>query len=492
MTEPNPNIEPQEAAPRASETAASAGAMEHQIEHQPEPSASKEPLPEDAPLQIEFPPKESAIAPRRAARPGRGRVLIVSYYFPPIGLGHVLRIARLAKHLTEFGWEPTVLTVNDVGYFVQDFSLLEEVLESGVQVERTKTMDPVRLLGNKRMKKVPVERYRGFLRGVSHTFLQPDNKIGWKRYALQRAIELMEERPFDLVLATAPPFTDFMIGRELQKRYGLPLVVDYQETWLDNPQQFYATPIHRSYAAGLEEEILKNADACVVVTRRIKERLIARYPFLTHDSVHIIPGGYDIKEFQNARRHTVRPQEKMRITYCGAFDARHTPKYFFQALAKIFAQHPQTRGEIEAVFVGVLPEVFRKMATNIGVASALVSTGYVEHQNVPGLLLSSHLLWLANYHTASVPGKVYEYMGSGRPILALTEKGALTQTLAVYGAATVVPPTDPQAIAEALLDSYHQWKSGTLPEGRREAAEEYDQRKLAERLARVLAYSVRI
>jgi glycosyltransferase involved in cell wall biosynthesis len=456
---------------------------------QPETAA----LPNAEALELEFTPQETVATPRRPHRSGRGRVLIVSYYFPPIGLSNVLRIARLAKHLTEFGWDPTVLTVNDVGYFVQDFSLLEEVLESGVQVERTQTMDPVRLLGNKRMKKVPVERYRGFLRGVSHTFLQPDNKIGWKRYALQRAVELMEEHPFDAVFATAPPFTDFMIGRELQKRYGLPLVVDYQDTWLDNPHQFYATPIHRSYAAGLEEDILKNADACVVVNRRIKERLIARYPFLTHDLVHIIPGGYDAKEFQNARRHLAgHTQEKMRITYCGAFDSRHTPKYFFQALSKIFAEQPQTRGEIEVMFVGTLPAVFRKMATNIGVASALVSTGYVEHRNVPGLLLSSHLLWLANYHTASVPGKVYEYMGSGRPILALTEKGALTQTLAPYGAATVVPPTDPQAIAEALLASYQQWKSGTLPEGKRQAAEDYDQRKLAERLARVLAYSVRI
>lgn len=452
-------------------------------------------MPDAQALELEFVPQETPAIPRRPHRSGgRGRVLIISYYFPPIGLSNVLRIARLAKHLTEFGWDPTVLTVNDVGYFAQDFSLLEEVLERGVQVERTQTMDPVRLLGNKRMKKVPVERYRGFLRGVSHTFLQPDNKIGWKRYALQRAVELMEEHPFDVVLATAPPFTDFMIGRELQKRYGLPLVVDYQDTWLDNPRQFYATPIHRSYAAGLEEDILKNADACVVVNRRIKERLIARYPFLTHDSVHIIPGGYDAKEFQNARRHLASspPPEKMRITYCGAFDSRHTPKYFFQALSTIFAQQPQTRGEIEVMFVGTLPAVFRKMATNIGVASALVATGYVEHRNVPGLLLSSHLLWLANYHTASVPGKVYEYMGSGRPILALTEKGVLTQTLASYRAATVVPPTDSQAIAEALLASYHQWKSGTLPEGNRQAAEDYDQRKLAERLARVLAYSVKI
>jgi len=213
-TEPTQNLHPIQTA--------QADASQARAEERAQPEATA--LPDAQALELEFVPQETPAIPRRPHRSGgRGRVLIISYYFPPIGLSNVLRIARLAKHLTEFGWDPTVLTVNDVGYFAQDFSLLEEVLERGVQVERTQTMDPVRLLGNKRMKKVPVERYRGFLRGVSHTFLQPDNKIGWKRYALQRAVELMEEHPFDVVLATAPPFTDFMIGRELQKRYGLPL-----------------------------------------------------------------------------------------------------------------------------------------------------------------------------------------------------------------------------------------------------------------------------
>jgi len=422
----------------------------------------------------------------------RRRVLIVSYYFPPTGLSNVLRIAKFAKYLPAFGWDPTVLTVGDIGTTNYDYSLLEEVLEAGTRVERTKTIDPARLLNRKLAKKLSMERYRGFLRGVSHTFLQPDNKIGWKRYALARAMELVEEEEYDMVLATAPPFTDFVIGLELQKQRGLPLVVDYRDPWLDNRNYFYATPIHRTYAAGLEENVLKNADAVVVVNRRIKERLIARYPFLTHDTVHIIPSGYDPRDMQIARRYPLGRPPKFRLTYSGSFDLRHTPKYFFSALAKIFAKHPETRDEIEASFIGEFPEVFRKMALNVGVSSALVTTGYLEHAQVARYLLSSDLLWLATYDPLGTPGKVYEYMGSGKPILALAEQGALRQTLSGYGAATCVDPTDTEAIASAIFEHYLLWKEGRSPEGNRAAANDYDQRLLTGQLSRILAYALKI
>lgn len=423
---------------------------------------------------------------------GRRRVLIISYYYPPMGLSNILRIAKFTKYLPHFGWDPTVLTVGDVGYLRYDYPLLEEVLEAGVQIERTRTIDPSRLMNGNKIARVPVDRYRGFLRGVSHTFLQPDNKIGWKRFALKRAMELTEREQFDMVFATAPPFTDFLIGRELQKHRGLPLVVDYRDPWLDNQQYFYATPIHRSYAAGLEEDVLKNADSVVVVNRRIKEKLIARHAFLTHDAVHIIPSGFDMQDFQHARRYPLPTPRKMRITYCGMFDARHTPKYFFMALARIFAQHPETRDEIELSFIGEFPQVFRKMALNLGVSSALVTSGYIEHAEVARELMASSLLWLSSYDPMSTPGKVYEYMGSGKPILALAGKGALRQLLAGYRASICAEPTAVEEIAEAIYTFYTQWRSGVLPTGAREVALEFDQRSLTERLSRILAYSLKI
>jgi glycosyltransferase involved in cell wall biosynthesis len=428
-----------------------------------------------------------------AAPPVEGRrLLVVAYYYPPMGLSGVLRIAKFTKYLHRYGWEPTVLTVGDVGYFAHDYSLLEEVLEAGVVIERTKTLDPLRLFKGKGTIKMPADRRKRMLSGLSHIFLQPDNKIGWKRYALRRAMKLASETQFDAILATAPPFTSFLIGRELQQKLGLPLVVDYRDPWIDNSDYFYATPFHKGYAAGLEEDVLKHADAVVVINRKIKERLIARHAFLTHGGVHIIPSGFDPQDFRVAARFPMQRPRKMRFTYCGLFDSRRTPKSFFMALARIFAQHPETRDEIEMYVVGNFHESFRKMAVEHGVSTALVTPGNVEHQQKIRYLFASDVLWLITHDPVITPGKVYEYFGSRKPILALAPEGVLRNVLAGYGASRCDDPDDVNAIADAIYALYQDWKRGELEIGNIDIAREHDQRLLTERLARVLAYTLHI
>lgn len=433
------------------------------------------------------------VAPDDGLPTRRGRVLVIAYYFPPMGLSGVLRIAKFCKYLVQHGWDPTVLTVGDVGYFAYDYSLLEEVLEAGVVIERTKTLDPLALFKKRGTIRLPKTGRRRFLSGITHTFLQPDNKIGWKRYALRRAAELMEEHRFDVVLATAPPFTGFLIGEALQRRYGVPLVLDYRDPWLDNKHYFFATPVHRRYAAGLEESVLKHADSVVVVNRRIKEGLIARYPFLSHENVQIIPSGYDPQDFQIARRFPMEKSRRMRITFLGIVDVHlKSPRQFFSALAKIFAKHPEARDEIELCFVGTFHESYRKLATDLGVGSSLVTPGYVDHIDAIRYLLSSDVLWLSTDDPAITPGKIHEYVGTRKPILALVPPGVVRQVLHEYGAGVVADPDDLDSIEEAVNGLYLQWKSGTLPVGNQTMADEYNQRHLVERLSRILSYAIKI
>jgi glycosyltransferase involved in cell wall biosynthesis len=422
----------------------------------------------------------------------RRRLLVVSYYFPPMGHSGVTRIAKFTRYLPQYGWDPTVLSVGDVGYFAHDYALLEEVLEAGVQVERTRTLDPLRLLRKEGAARLPSDSSRRLARNVTHAFMQPDNKIGWKRYAMKRADELMERGEFDVILATAPPFTDFLVALELQQKHGLPLVVDYRDPWTDSRNQFYATPLHRGYAGKLEETVLKNAESVIVANRRIKERLIARYPFLTHTNVHIIPGGFDPQDLRLASRYPLPKSQKMRITYSGSFDGGRTPKHFFTALARIFAKHPEMRDEIEACFIGHFPESFRKLAARLGVASSLVTPGHVEHYESVRWLMASDILWLTTRDPSTTPSVVFEYMGTRKPILALAGEGGVRQVLEGYKAATLVEPDKGEQIADALLALHGHWRAGTLPTVEAVRVDEYSQPQLVERLARVLAYALKI
>lgn len=434
------------------------------------------------------PGQRSFASPARRRR----RLLVIAYYFPPMGLSGVQRISKLVKYLPEHGWDVTVLTVGDVGYFAHDYSLLEEVHGAGVRIERTRTLDPLRLFRRRGTIRMPSDGSRRFLSGLTHTFLQPDNKIGWKRYAVRRAKELAAEEPFDAILATAPPFTDFLVGHELRQTLGIPLIVDYRDPWVDNRNYFYATPLHRRYATRLEQAVLRSSDSIVVVNRKIKEKLIARYPFLTHTSVEIIPNGYDPEDIEEAGRIPLERPSKMRLTYSGHFDAGRSPEFLFKGLANVFAANPASRDEIEACFVGHFHDSFQKMAAKLGVSSAIHTTGYLDHRESVRQLLASDVLWLTIFDPTITPGKIYEYMGTGRPILALAPEGAVRGALRGYGAEICVGPTDVEAITRAITELHRQWTSRMLPRGNTERAAEFDQRVLTEKLARILAYTLRI
>ncbi len=437
-----------------------------------------------------FLPSPESLKVKRESE-GVRRLLVVAYYFPPMGLSGVLRISKFVKYLPQFGWHPTVLTVGDIGYYVHDHALLGEVEEAGIEIVRTKTLDPLRL-ASRRRKTIPLppDRSRRFISGVTHTFLQPDNKIGWKRYAVREGLRILEEGDYDAILATAPPFTDFLIGLELSRETGVPLVVDYRDPWLDNRSYFYATPFHRHYAAKLEQEVLRRSEGIVVVNRKIKEQLIARWPFLTHEHVHIIPSGFDPQDLAAASPERVKGK-KMRFLYSGLFDANRTPRFFFEALGKVFARHPEARDEIELCFLGTFRDSHRKLAAKLGVGSALVTPGYVEHREVMDWLLSSDVLWLTIYDPTITPGKVYEYMGTRKPILALAPEGVVRSVLENYGAAVSVQPDNVDAIADAVEGHYFAWKEGRLPIGEEGKALSHDTRFLTEQLARILSHSMR-
>ena len=419
------------------------------------------------------------------------RVLVIAYYFPPMGLSGVVRISKFVKYLSQYGWQPTVLTVGDVGYYAYDYALLREVEEAGVEIIRTKTVDPLSVFKRKKVVKIPTTRKRRLFTGLTHTFLQPDNKIGWKRHAVRTGLELAETRTFDAILATAPPFTGFLVGRELQDLLDIPLIIDYRDPWIDNRDYFYATPFHRNYAKKLEEDVLKRADAIAVVNRRIKEGLIARYPFLSHENVNILTSGYDENDFHQVEDVADLRSRRMRFTFSGVADAHQSPQIFLKALAKLFAAKKWLRDEIEVCFLGHFHDSFKKMAAKLGVASSLVTPGYVEHKEVIRWLLSSDVLWLTTRSPAITPGKIHEYIGTRKPIISISPEGVMDHVIQQYGAGVVVRPDDQEGLVEAIDNYYMVWKDGRLPIGDAELAEQYEQQVVTEQLARLLSHSMR-
>lgn len=403
-----------------------------------------------------------------------------------MGMGGVQRTAKFAKYLGLYDWQPYVLTVNPKLYLASDYCLLNEVEKAGVKIYRTgKNGSSNNNTNGHKVVKFKNDSSRKLLSNLSQTFLIPDSKIFWKSAAVELAEKIINEEKIDMLYATAPPYTDFLIACELKNKFGLPLVLDYRDSWIDCPNNFYPTPLHKSKHKKMETETLKCTDKIITINDRIKELIHLRYPFVAEDKVSVIPQGFDPDDFEN-ETHTGK-NKKMRITYSGSFLNYYTPKHFLDGLKLAAEKNPEIKNNVEACFIGTFPDEYKAYANELGLNDAVNILGYVEHSVCTKMLSESDVLWMMINKTSSSDlhstGKLYEYFGAGKPVLACVPEGVARRSLDMHGAATLTEPDDVNAISEAIINFYNNFKAGNMPVPNKQVTDMYNRKRLAGKLA---------
>lgn len=413
-------------------------------------------------------------------------ILIIAYYFPPMGLGGVQRTLKFAKYLPKFGWKPLVLTVGPTGYYAFDESLLKEVEESGIEVIRTSSLDPNRIFKNKGRVRQPREFVRKMLQFLGDCFFIPDTKIGWKRKAVKAASEILKSRKIDAILATAPPQTDFLIGLTLKKKFKVPLVLDYRDAWLEYPFKYFPTPLHQWWHRKLERKVVRGCDRIVVTHRRVKESLVKRHPFLRYLDVTIISQGFDPADLDIPVVEQSGPRHKLRITHAGTFYARRSPEPLLRALHSLYKSSPGVRGRIELNFVGNTRKEDQALVSKLGLQHEVNFLGYLDHRVCLKHLLEADILWFVLDNDLQSPGKLYEYFAIRKPILASVAEGYMKQLLGESGVATCVPFTDIPAHEKALQELLVMFDRKQFPAPSNEFVKRFDRQALTGELAKLL------
>lgn len=414
------------------------------------------------------------------------RVLVVAYYFPPMGLSGVQRTAKFVRYLAHFGWQPEVLTVEPGGYFAYDSSLLEEVEAAGVPIHRTRSLDPTQLFGKHTTVTPPAEPTRRTLSAWSQWGFVPDNKVGWLPFAVAKGKKLHIQRNFDALFATAPPYTALLVAARLQRLTGVPLVLDFRDDWLENPRHVYPTPVHRWLHRRLERRVVQASQHLVAINPPIAEALRRRHP--DGPPVRVLPQGFDPADFQ----HPPLPNDprKLRLVYTGVFYDAQTPDPFLHGLAQFLARHPEARSHLEAVFVGLLPAASQHLVEALNLSDVVRYEGYLAHREAVAWQQSAAVLWMTIGRRAGAEvistGKLYEYFGARKPILALVPEGTARAELQRYGADRIVEPDDVPGISEALAGWYAAWQQGTLPVPDEAFVQQFDRLRLAGELAALL------
>ncbi|MCX7908655.1 MAG: glycosyltransferase family 4 protein [Ignavibacteria bacterium] len=413
------------------------------------------------------------------------RVLLISYYFPPMGLSGVQRTSKFVKYLPEFNWEPIVLTSSPKSYYAFDEELQRELDETKAKVFRTG------ISTSRKLKKFPRNiLIQNIGRIILSFFLQPDTKVLWKRKAIELGREILSNHKVDVIFATAPPFTDFLIAQELSKEFNIPFVVDYRDVWVDNPFHFFPTFAHKMYVRKLEENVLKEASRIIVTFRGTKDVLLTKYPFLKSDEVIIIPHGYDKKDFEMVE--DIRPDpNKFVVTHSGLFQDNRNPKFFLKAFAK-FVEVRNDGIPKEAWFVGLMRKSHIKLIKKFNLETKVKLFGYQPHSEVVRLLKMSNLLWLMFEDNVRSPGKLYEYFGAKKPVLICAPDGYMKSLALESDSAIGVEPRDVEGIYRALNTFYDLWRNETLPEPSDSFLEKFDRKILTEQLSLQLALACRI
>lgn len=423
------------------------------------------------------------------------KVLVVAYYFPPMGLSGVQRTLKFVKYMKNYNWEPTVVTSGNVAYFAHDNSLQKELSDTGIKVIRVSgSREPNSIFAKLGTIKPPSEFIRNILNKLSQTFFIPDNKVSWSKLAYKKIDEILSKEKFDALFITCPPFSAFDIISQIKKKHDIPLFADYRDLWYRSYFAFYLSPFHRLLHKKKEYWALKAADRITVTNRKIKEKLLHTYPFLTFDDVVIISHGYDHEDFEKIPAQP-KPQNKMVLMYSGIFMVYNSPVYLLKAFKQITIERPDIASNIELHFVGFLRKENQKLIRKLKLQTFIKDHGYVNHDETIAKLKSADVLWFMvgrrRNIDAILPGKIYEYIGAKKPILACVPEGAAKMAVEESSAGYICSPDNIDEIKNTILKVYDDYKNNKLPVASQEVLERFRRDNLTELLTKQFQLKLR-
>lgn len=384
------------------------------------------------------------------------RILILTYFFPPAGGVSVQRALSLAKYLPAEGCRVDVLTTRNGVYPLTDEALLAQV-PATVHVHRAFTPELPYLL-RKRLWRIvadpgcPAHPATSLLSSVKRltknmvrSALFPDAQVLWNRWAFESATALIEKHRYDTLIVTAPPFSSFLVGNALKRRLpSLRLISDFRDDWM-----FYLDRLDtlagggkREAALRIERETVATADLVVAVTEATIRELRSRHPQQPPSKFAVVYNGYD-PEVLRYHSGEATPGPRTVVTYVGTVYRPCSPRHYLDAVDSL---PEETRSRIETRFVGrVIDDEAKVLA---GRKSLVRSIGFVPHADALRQMKEADFLLLILDDEKTIAQKTFEYLATGKPLIALTPPGGESgRLIQATRSGHVVDPRDTRAIA---------------------------------------------
>lgn len=417
------------------------------------------------------------------------KVLIIAYYFPPVGGGGVQRTSKFVKYLPRLKWEPIVLTVKEKIFKKTnrqlDISLLEDI-PKGVYVVRTDCIDlrNVSMTIKTQLENRPVKSFlKSLINKIAGLLINPDSQMLWIPIATMKGLKLMKKYKIDVIYSTGNPWSDHIIGLILKKLTKLPWIADYQDPWNLNPYITPSSSIRKRIQMLLETKVIKYANRVIFTTDEMRNdynRVFGDGKFVT------IRNAYDPSDFINVRK---KKFSKFTFLYAGSMQPYRGPSYFISALSNWLEKNPQARKELMIIILGGVNEEARLLIEKQGLQDIVNLTGYVSHKESIAYLVGADIPFsiVDLGGETIIPGKIFEYLASGKPILALIPpSGSAANILRKeHRGEYIVNPRDAKSIEDKITSLYTRYKNACLPKYPVDNLEVYTRKKATEELSKL-------
>ncbi len=435
---------------------------------------------------------------------------MIAYYFPPFGGVPVQRTLKFAKYLLEFGWNPLVLTVrNGYDHFhPNDPSLINKIPDE-VEVIRTREIGAIAKVVRFLNRKIPkgsgktgkesrftnkILRLRKLL---YNTIWFPDEKNSWAPVAFVKGLRLLAKEDISIIYVSGYPWSAFLVGTFLSILGGVPLILDFRDAWTLNPRKLWDNWFQRFW----EEVALRQASKVIFATNRMRENYIDRYPLIEIEKFITVTNGYDNDDFKRFRFKEGADDKTFLIAFTGTFndnvpplDIDQSPFYFLHGLSRLLKEIDISKN-IKICFVGDFGKNNKALVEEMGLENVVELKGHVSHDKCLQYQADADLLLLIIYtcewSKSVLTGKLFEYIGARKPILALVPEGEAKDLITRERLGKTVDPRDIEGIKNTILAFYEEWKNNKLKlEENNCVFEKYEMRALTKRLVDVMEEAI--
>lgn len=405
---------------------------------------------------------------------------MVAFHYPPeASSSGVLRTLKYTRYLEQFGWRCTVIST-DVSAYEQTNDELAKQIPGSVRVIRTRYINTKRHLSI-------AGRYPAFM-------AVPDNWIGWWPWGVAAGKRVLKHDPPDIVYSTSPHPTAHLIAMRIAALGKLPFVADFRDPWHEEPPEPGTPGIVARGAKILERRVVRRADRVVASTLGLRDLMQQRYGDQPKDKFSAILNGYDEQDFESIARPDSHHDELVMVHAGNINREFRDPCSLFRAIANVAKKLNIGIENIRLRFIGggaygESPGL-QQCVKDTGLHAQVDFVSRLPYKETLEALSSADILLLlqASEDTRDlVPAKLYEYLRTKRPVLALVFDGATSEVMRETGGGWCVDPRRTPDLESAVEHAICEWRAGKLDQHSADqiALKKFDRRSLAGELADV-------